>query len=119
MQDIINKYSRLPFEYGLDCCNFAAECVESITGKNPMESIRYSGEAEALALIESYGSLEAAVRSVLGDPYDGIKDGDITVHDVQDGQQTVGVVYLGRSVVRTKSGVTDWPLEWAKGIWKT
>jgi hypothetical protein len=84
-----------------------------------MESFRYSGEDEALALIESHGSLEGIVRSVLGDPYGGIKDGDITVHDVQDGQQTVGVVYLGRSVVRTLSGVTDWPLEWARGIWKT
>jgi hypothetical protein len=119
VREVIDKYSAIPFSYGLDCCQFVGECVESVTGKNPATNFLYSGEAEAMALIQSYGSLDALVTSVFGKPYDGQKDGDITVHNQSDGTQIAGVVYRGRSIVRTKAGLMDWPIDSTIGVWKT
>jgi len=117
--DIIQKYDRMPFRYGLDCCRFAAECVESITGKNPMAGIEYSNEAEAYAIIDRHGDLEGALRAHLGEPYDGRKDGDVILAECSDGSQLAGIIFNGVCVVRTKVGIADWPIRRARLVWET
>ena len=119
MRAIIDKYAAMPFSYGADCCQFVGECVEAVTGTNPAAAFRYTDEASATELIASYGTLAGLVTAVYGQPYDGHKDGDITVHDQADGTQVAGVVYRGESIVRTKAGLMNWPLTWARGIWET
>lgn len=58
------------FEWGkFDCCLFAADVIDLATGstfRDQLES-KYSDEKTALAYIDSFGSLEAAVSSWLGD----------------------------------------------------
>jgi hypothetical protein len=121
---IIDKYAARPFGYGgVDCCQFVGECIEVFTGDNPATGFLYADEAGALAHIERYGSLEALVTAKLGEPYDertvrvDIKNGDVVVFDQADGSQIAGVVYQGRGVVRTETGLTDWPLEGARAVW--
>lgn len=116
---VIEKYSRTPFRYGADCCQFVGECVESLTGRNPMEQFDYGSQAEAEAIIASYGGLEAAMRAVLGEPYDGAKTGDVCLLRV-NGQELAGVVMGDRAVYRTsKTYLTDIPVERAEVVWCT
>ena len=49
-----------------DCCLFAAECVEAITGVNVMPDVKYKNQKEAVEVIQSNGGLSAMVTSILG-----------------------------------------------------
>ena len=119
MIEVIKKYAGLPFRYGQDCCQFAGECVEAITGKNPMLGFLYDDEKSAYDIIHSYGDLEGAALSLLGDPYTGHKDGDVCLLEIK-GRQLIGIIFNGRAVVRTEqTGLMDLPINRAKLIWCT
>ena len=117
MKDVIRKYVDMPFEYGNDCCAFVGECVESITGDNPMNVFNYQTEAEAAALLGVYGGLERAITATLGQPYDDIKDGDVCLINSNDGRHAAGIVFQGRIVARVANGLMDYPLERALRVW--
>ena len=117
IQGVIAKYLGVPFSYGLDCCAFAGDCVEAITGDNPMRQFDYEDEDSANELIESLGGLEAAITHVLGEPYDDFKDGDVCLIEMINGQQAAGIAYNGRVVVRAKNDLMDLPKEAAKKVW--
>ena len=123
MKHIVDKYTRAPFEYGLtDCCRFAGECTEAMTGKNIAARFGYSNEQEANDLIASYGSLEKLMDDELGDEVSGEyepKDGDVALCKTTAGFELVGVVYRGVLIVLTKTGVMDWPLSRAYKVWAT
>jgi len=118
---IIREWSDTPFSYGKDCCQFAGAVVECVAGYNPMSTFNYTNEDEAKAAIAAHGTLQDAVTAILGEssqpPY---KTGDVTLHYTHNelgNEQVVGVVIDGRSVVRTKTGITDWPLDRAICVW--
>ena len=117
MRAVIDKYAGLPFSYKADCCRFAAECIESIRGDNPIADLEYSSEREAYKVISEYGSLEAALRFYLGEPYDGHKDGDVCLIDDNRGRDATGVIYRDRVVARVENGLMDYPLDRAKLVW--
>jgi len=119
MIEVIHRYHAEPFRYGRDCCTFVGECVEAVTGRNPTADFHYSNRREAARLIASYGSLYALFLHHLGEPYDGHKDGDIAMRLQTNGEYIAGVVYRDRMIVRTETGVTDWPLDYAIAIWET
>ena len=120
IREVIDEWAERPFSYGQDCCQFAGAVIEAITGRNPMDRFTYRNEAEALAIIAEHGSLFDAMQATLGEPYDGpFKDGDVTVHNMLNGQQIAGAVYCGESIVKTKTSVMNWPIEWAKAVWCT
>ena len=127
--NIIQEWADKPFEYGMDCCQFVAACVEDRTGRNPMAAFKYSNEDEALAIISRYGSLGAAIRATLGDsiPVDQAKDGDVLLVNIRQnlpylaeivGDEIAAVCWKGRAVVKTFNGVTDWPLNKATEAWR-
>ena len=116
MRDVLLKYSFLPFRY--DCVLFVGECLESITGRNPAKDL-YKTPKEGDELLKEYGSLEAAITDFLGEPYEGIKDGDVCTLDTNDGQVAAGIVFQGRIVARVKNGLMDYPLERALTVWCT
>ena len=63
----INGWQLGGFEYGRrDCCTFAAFVVCQVTGRDLMRQLTYQGEAEAAALLDRFGGLEAAVAHQLG-----------------------------------------------------
>ena len=124
MREVIYKYQQQPFRYGdADCCAFVGECLEAAGRDNPMRRFSYSGETQAKEIIENYGSLEMAIRAVLGEPIN-VKDAaenDVVIVE-QHGEQIAGIVHrtaLGlRCVMRTQNGVIDWPLHRAVRIWR-
>ena len=119
MREVIDKYSAMPFSYTTDCCRFAAECVESVKGENPIKDLMYSSEREAYKIIDKYGNLENALRHYLGEPYDGHKDGDVCLIDANGGRDAAAVIYRGRVVARVDGGLMDYPLSRAKLVWCT
>lgn len=118
MREVIDKYASMPFSYGADCCQFAAECFETQTGENPIADLSYRTKRQAYVLIKQYGGLEAAVTHFLGEPSSGaVKDGDLCLISANDGSDAIGVIYRGRIVARVKDGLMDYPLERAKVTW--
>ncbi len=118
IENVISRWQSRPFEYGsADCCQFAGECIESITGNNPMERFSYQGRRGALALIRSHGSLPDLIASVLGpEKVEPARDGDI-VTVTSGGRDIVGFVWGGSIILRTEPGLVDWPLSKAVHAW--
>jgi hypothetical protein len=119
MRHVIDKYAGLPFGYGEDCCQFAGEVIESFTGSNPMDVLKYSNERQAYRIIRQYGGLEGAMRHFLGDPYDGLKDGDVCIMNNTDGSELAGVIYNNEVVARVESGLMNYPASFANLVWCT
>ena len=114
---ILREWGDTPFSYGRDCCQFASAVVESVAGYNPMAGLDYRDESGANAFIAGYGTLMDAVTAHLGEPSEPpYKTGDVTLHYTND-DQVVGVIIDGRSVVRTKTGITDWSIDRAICVW--
>jgi hypothetical protein len=127
--DVIQEYAETPFEYGVDCCQFVAACIEDRTGENPMKAFEYSNEEEARAIIDKHGSLGNAMRKTLGEEIavEDAQDGDVLLVDIRGslpfmadiiGDEMAAVCFKGRAVVRTLAGVTDWPISRATAAWR-
>jgi len=114
---VIQRYAAMPFEYGTsDCCQFVADYIESVTGENPADAFRYYGEGGAESILRQYGGLQGLLRAVLGEPSPSVDKHGVALTSWQ-GKAIAGVVYKGRLVIRTESGVTDWPIERAEYVW--
>ena len=121
--ELLNAYvaahRATPFEWGVhDCCRFAAGAIQAITGTDPMAQFSYTTEAEARALIESAGGIEALVTSVLGDPLPSVAQaqrGDVLLADLPTpsigtclGATTAFVSERGLLLVRTNRARMAW-----------
>lgn len=93
------------------------ECIESVTGKNPIADLSYSTEEEAREIIESHGGMQAVITHYLGEPYNGCKHGDACMIDTNNGELAAGIIYKDRVVARVKSGLMDYPLNRALMVW--
>jgi hypothetical protein len=98
-----------PFEYGkMDCCHFAGNAVEAMTGDNPMRSFDYRNRLGAERLIRSAGTLDALVNRALGEPVHSSQAGrgDVVIADLEEGA-TVGIC-LGEhcAFVTDPAGIT-------------
>ena len=116
--NVIQSYTNRPIVYGeSDCCQFAADCIEAITGVDYRPVFgRYSSEREAKRLMVKYGGIAGLLTHVLGEP-NGDSSGAGVATTTQDGREMAGVIYKGRLVVRTENDLTDWPIELAEKVW--
>lgn len=65
----LNNWKRREFKYGdSDCCSFIAFIVNELIGVDHRENFTYNSEDEANQIIEDYGSFEALIDSVFGEP---------------------------------------------------
>ena len=119
MRTVIDKYAGLRFRYGQDCCQFVGECIQAITGKNPIGALIYSDEREAYAIINRFGDLEGAMRHFLGKPYDGHKDGDACLMDNNGGRLAAAIIWRNEVIGRVENGLMNYPLDRAKLVWCT
>lgn len=67
---LVESRNAWPFAWGEhDCCAFAADAVEAMTGTDPIADLRgYHDGPTAESLLDSLGGLEAAVTARLGQP---------------------------------------------------
>jgi hypothetical protein len=85
----IEDHADTEFVWGVnDCCLFVARVVDAMTDSDIETQLNaaYTDEETALAYIASFGSLEAAVSSHLGQPEPGRPlRGDVVLIDGGDG----------------------------------
>lgn len=94
----ITQNQERPFEWGdFDCCLFAADCVQAMTGEDPAADFRgrYKtklGAAKALKRIGA-GDLESTLDKILGEPIkEHAQKGDICLVETEEGP-AAGVIY--------------------------
>jgi hypothetical protein len=71
LYEIVEARQAAPFEYGTqDCGQFAAACVDAITGSAWAAELatQYTDERTAIRFLARSGGLEGAVTARLGDP---------------------------------------------------
>lgn len=118
--DAIAKWSTMPFDYdGHDCCAFVGECLQELNGVNPMRALSYSGEREAMRIIQHHGGLDAAITHVLGvHPHDKEPlTGDVATV-MSSGRLIAGIVYVDRIVMHSCDTVVDVGLERGVNFWR-
>ncbi len=96
---VIRAAEKRPFLWGEhDCCLFAADCAEAMTGDNFAEGWRgtYDSETGAKkALLRGGGSLEKVLAKYLDEvPVKMAQRGDIAIVE-NAGTQCAGVIYGG------------------------
>lgn len=72
---LITARQNWPFVWGTnDCCTFAADAVQALTGRDVMGHLRhqYATALDAHHLTRELGGLTAAVTALIGDPVDPI-----------------------------------------------
>lgn len=99
LREFEESRSPVPFQWGVnDCCLYACDAIQAITGIDPAESFRgYTTEAEANEKIAVYGSLEKLTESICDEcgfsevPVKFAKRGDVALCEWQ-GKQFVCVL---------------------------
>jgi hypothetical protein len=111
------------FAWGtFDCCIFAADCVQAMTGKDPMQGLRgYTTWRQSVLLVRQLGGLPAAVKQALGDPLEHpalAQRGDVVL--VNTKLPALGVVVGASALAPLSTGVQrfpvgDWVTAWRVG----
>lgn len=106
------------FAWGVfDCCTFAAEAVEAITGSKPVE-VTWRSWREAVQVARERGGLREAVTNLFGSPLASprlAQRGDIVLIDSL--LPALGVVVGASALVPLQAGVQrippgDWVAAW-------
>jgi len=102
----VEAANNTPFKWGVhDCCTFTANCVEAMTGRNPMAQFigKYHDKKSALRALRKFGkgSLYKTLESLFGAPISPEKAirGDLA-YGVFDDDPAVGIC-LGQYSVFT------------------
>lgn len=98
LQALIADRLAVPFEWGArDCCLWAADVVQAVTGHDPAVDLRgaYTTKAEALAAIKRVKGLQQALAERLGPEFPpGLAQvGDVGL--VLEGDMPAAVAYAG------------------------
>ncbi|NJQ19566.1 hypothetical protein HCO69_07955 [Pantoea sp. LS15] len=106
---VIRAAEKRPFLWGEhDCCLFAADCAEAMTGENFADGWRgtYDSETGAkIALLRGGGSLEKVLAKYLDEvPVKMAQRGDIAVVE-NAGTRCAGVIYGGAVWVPGEAGL--------------
>lgn len=111
------------FEWGaFDCCRFAAEVVDAITGSEHLAdlSTRYADERGALRFMKRKGGLRKAVTGYLGEPVEKwalARRGDVCLIPTEGGEGLgicTGATIAGVDVV----GIGFYALDKALAVWR-
>lgn len=120
MNKLINKLTDTPFEYGVnDCYIFTASLVKEWHGKDfSLEHAVYNTESDARAYIAVSHGLEKLTSQTLGEscyPTD-CRDGDVVIAHIPE--PTLGFVFDGHGLFKTKRGIKKYPLANCKHGWR-
>lgn len=118
----IEQVSTEQFAYGKnDCCLFSARVVDAMTGSEYAKKLAemYHDERSALAYINSFGSIQEAVKDWLGEPANlaYVRRGDVVLFN-NEGRETLGICVGDRIVSVGEVGIAYVPMEQAICTWK-
>ena len=125
MINVILKYQNEPMKWhsGLDCMAFLSECHEFFSGINLYKLYANpKSTEEAKQLVKNWGGgVEDILTHFFGEATEDVnqaENGDFLFYDTPwQEYNTIGVVFMGRTIVRTLTGITDWPIELAQKRW--
>jgi hypothetical protein len=114
-----------PFAWGAnDCCTFAGDAVQIMTGNDPMRSLRgrYRTRRGAIRLIKQYGGIERLVQQVLGSPLPAAalaSRGDVVLlPDMQGQGPALGICVGANLLAAGHHGTVAFPLSAALAAWR-
>jgi hypothetical protein len=121
---IIDAARRKPFEWGAhDCCMWAANVVQELTGIDYAQQYRgqYADETEALALLEAAGGIEAMLTNALGDRLPDVRQaqrGDVVLY-APVAERWCAMICTGISICGPASrGLEFFPLIVGHSAWR-
>jgi hypothetical protein len=88
---VVKAAAGKPFTWGVhDCCQFAADCIQAVTGRDRRTLFpNYTDEAGAAAIREQFGGMRGLLSHALGEPvsWELAMTGDIVLIDMGQGPQ--------------------------------
>jgi hypothetical protein len=110
-----------PFAWGgHDCCLFASDAVQALTGHDPAADLRgYRTEREALRIIQAQGGLRAIAQARAGAevPVLAAQVGDVGLLPL-DGRDTLAVCGGAHWLAPGALGLAALPLDAAVAAWR-
>lgn len=124
LYNYIKTVEETPFKWGVnDCCLFACNCVEVMTGSDPGAEYRgkYKTAKGSVRALKKYGggSIENAFTRVFGQIHPPLlaHRGDLALVDTPLGL-AVGVVLGSQVKCVGETGLVTVPLNSVKGVWQ-
>lgn len=124
LNEFIHSRRSTPFQWGQhDCCLFAADAVQAITGDDHAAEYRgkYTTELGAARALKKHGNgtLEATLTAKLGDPIPRLRAsrGDVVAVNTKDGV-ALGIFYGAGAICVTRDGLTTLPLNEILTVWR-
>jgi hypothetical protein len=122
LYDVIERRSNSQFSWGeFDCCKFAAECVEAMTGVNHISHLQYSTKKAAITIIEESGGIEAMVTAIFGEkqPVAFAQRGDVVLrYDEATGMDSLGICVGENAVFPAPKGIAYIGIDQCLACWK-
>lgn len=113
---LIESRTFVPFGWGTqDCVTLAADCIEAMTGTDPLMSLRgrWSSQEEAAAVLAELGGLVHAVRDQFGQavPPTMARRGDLVIVEVagESGPVRALGICLGTFAAAPGPAGLQWP----------
>lgn len=110
-----------PFEWGSnDCCLFAADAVQAMTGSDHAAELRGYGSAlEAARLIEARGGLERIASDALGEPVAPVfaSVGDVVLIE-NEGRDLLALCNGTTALAPGELGMAVLSMDAAKATWR-
>lgn len=111
----------MPFQWGAnDCCTFAADAVQAITGRDVRSAFPiYDGALGAVRVIEKAGGLQQLATEVLGASVSPrmAAVGDVVLV-VNEGRELMGICNGTSVLVPGESGMEVLEMETAMAAWR-
>lgn len=120
----IQARAKTPFEWGQnDCCSFAGDAVQLMTGVDPMRELRgrYTTERGAQRLIKQSGGLGPLVCHYLGAPMESplaVSRGDVVMLPVSEAGPGLGICVGSEVAAAGVTGVILLDISAALCAWK-
>jgi hypothetical protein len=116
---LIEASKDTPFAWGtFDCCNWAAMCYESVTGKvSKLNSTKRKDEKAALRFIKKMGSMSAILEKELGESVSPkfARRGDICL--IEKERASIGVCVGAMVVCVDIDGLVNVPMREVTKAW--
>lgn len=110
-----------PFAWGSnDCCVFAADCVEAITGEDPAKGLRgYSTALQAARIVKAHGGMAGFVTARIGPSIPPLMAnvGDLVLVEI-NGRDTLTVCNGSNVIGPGHSGMVCCGMGLAKAAWR-